>query len=64
MSSIKYINHRVDGVLTNATSVKLSDLTGAWGIRKTSDNSVIIPDNTSVENPSIGRYEFDISTLE
>lgn len=52
---------KIDDVLTNMTSVKLSDPTEAYGVRRTDTDAVVVADGTAMTNTSTGvySYEFD-----
>jgi hypothetical protein len=47
---------KVNGTLTNPTSVKLSDPTGTYGVRRTDTSATVVNDNTSMTNQSTGVY--------
>src|SRR5687768_11429127 len=47
---------KVDGVLTNATSVVLSDPTGAFGVKRDDTDAVVVADGTAMTNASTGVY--------
>ena len=49
---------RVDGVLTNVTSAKLSDPTGAYGVKRNDTSAVIVADGTNMTNSAVGVYEY------
>lgn len=49
---------RVDGVLTDVTSAKLSDPTGTYGIRRNDTLAVIVADGTNMTHVSTGVYEY------
>lgn len=55
--------HSVSGVLTNATSVKLSDPTAAYGLRRVSDGSVVVADAADFTHDSTGVYSYAASGL-
>ncbi len=57
------ITHKVDGVLTDATTLKLSDPTGAFGVRLQSDQSVVVADGTDFVNDGMGLYSYEITGL-
>lgn len=46
-----------------ADSVVLGSSDGSYGIKETTSGTVIIANNTSVTNTSIGVYEYDVSAL-
>jgi hypothetical protein len=54
---------KVGGVLVNATSAKLSDPTGTFGIRRNDDLSVVVADGTNLTNVSTGLYEYTFTAL-
>lgn len=47
---------RFNLVLTNMTSVKLSDITGTFGIKRNDTDAVVVADNTTMTNSSTGVY--------
>lgn len=55
---------RVEGVLTNVTSCKLSDPTGTFGVKRNDTSAVIVADNTSMTNGSTGSYEYSFTDVE
>lgn len=54
---------KVGGVLTNATSAKLSDPTSTYGIRRTDTLATVVADNTSMTNSSTGVYQYTFTAL-
>lgn len=50
--------HTVNGALTDATAVLLSDPTGAFGLRRTDTNAVIVADSTAFTRDSVGSYSY------
>jgi len=54
---------KVDGVLTDPTSVKLSDPTGTYGI-KDGDDNVIVADDTAMTKVATGTYEYSFTDSE
>lgn len=62
MATIRFTT-KIDDVLTNVTSVVLSDPTGSYGIQDT-DGSTIVAVNTALTNVSAGTYEYDFSDAE
>ena len=48
----------VDGVLTDPDSVKLSDPTGTYGIKRDDTDEVVVADGTDMDNPSTGVYQY------
>jgi|GEM_PF-500862 len=63
MSVYKYLRHKVDDVLTDATSVVLSSSDGMYGIKNLDTGAVVVANNAAVTNPSTGVYQYDISAL-
>lgn len=57
------ITYRWDpnGVLANATSVKFSDPTATYGLRRADNQVVIVADNTSLTNVGTGLYEYTVT---
>ena len=55
---------KVGGVLTNATSAKLSDPTGTYGIRRNDTLATVVADNTSMTNASTGVYQYTFTALD
>lgn len=52
---------RVEGVLTNATSAKLSDSTGAYGVKENVSGTVTVADGTAMTNSATGVYEYSFT---
>jgi len=50
---------RVDGVLTDVTSAKLSDPTGTFGIKRLDTGAVVVPDSTDMSHVSTGVYQYE-----
>lgn len=61
---IIFLEHLENDVLTDATSVSLSDPTGSYGIRESLTEEMIVPANTPATRVGTGQYEFDISALD
>lgn len=55
---------KVEDVLTNVTSAKLSDPTGTYGIKETVSGDVIVADGTSMTQAATGRYEYSFTDEE
>jgi hypothetical protein len=55
--------HKVGGVLTDVASAKLSDPTGAFGVKRLSDNAVIVADGTDMAHDGTGLYSYTIAGL-
>lgn len=51
-------NWDVDGVRTDVTSAKLSDATGAYGVKRDDTNSVVVADNVAMTKVATGVYEY------
>lgn len=49
---------KVNGVYTDPTSVKLSDPTGAYGVKRDDTNAVVVADGTSMTKVSTGIYSY------
>ncbi len=47
----------VDGVLTDMTSVVLSDITGTFGVKRNDTNAVVVADGTAMTNTAVGVYQ-------
>jgi hypothetical protein len=54
---------RVGGVLTNATSVKLSDPDDVYGIKRNDTDAVVVANNTAMTNPSTGVYTYTFTAV-
>jgi phage gp36-like protein len=52
------------GVLTNATSVKFSDPTAAYGLRRVDTEEILVADGVDMDNIATGRYEYDLADPE
>lgn len=55
---------KVGGVLTNATSAKLSDPTATFGVRRNDTLAVVVADNTSMTHTGTGLYEYTFTALD
>jgi len=49
---------RLNGVLTDATTVKLSDAAAAYGVKRNDTNGVVVADNTAMTKVATGQYEY------
>lgn len=49
---------KVDGVLTDVTSVKLSDPTDTYGVKRNDTDGVVVANNTSMTKVSTGTYSY------
>lgn len=63
MSSIIYMENKVDGILTTASAVTLCSTDSSYGIQRQNDDMVVVSANTPATEVSTGRYEYDISSL-
>jgi hypothetical protein len=50
--------HEVNGSLANATSVVLSDPTGAFGVKRNDTSAVVVVDATAMTNSGTGIYSY------
>ena len=57
-------NWKVEGVLTNVTNAKLSDPTGAYGVKRNDTDAVVVADGTAMTNPSTGVYESSFTDID
>lgn len=55
---------KVDGVLTNVTTAKLSDPTGTYGVKRNDTDAVVVDDGTDMTNTSTGVYEYSFTDVE
>lgn len=64
--SVRLISQRwkVEGVLTNVTTAKLSDPTGTYGVKRNDTNAVIVADGTAMTNTATGIYEYSFTDVE
>ena len=49
---------KVDGVLTDVTSAKLSDPTGTYGVKRNDTDAVVVADGTAMTKQSTGVYTY------
>lgn len=63
MSQTVYIDYEINGIPSNAYSVKLGSSDGTFGIKMIGTGAVIVPNNAVVDHPSIGRYEYTFDPL-
>jgi len=54
---------KVGGTLTSATTAKLSDPTGTYGIKRNDTDAVVVADGTALTESSTGVYEYTLSAL-
>lgn len=57
------LQHNVNGVLTNATSVSLSDATATYGIRRVATGVIEVLPTASIVSSPAGVYTYDVSAL-
>lgn len=57
-----YTTYELDGELADAYSVKLSSFDDTYGIKSINPDGIVVPDDTDVDHPSVGRYEYTIDT--
>lgn len=50
----------VNGTLTDATSVKLSDPTGTYGLKRRDTDQVLVTNDTDIPRISLGTYQYDL----
>lgn len=55
---------RVEGVLTNVTSAKLSDPTGTYGVKRNDTDAVVVADGTDMTNSATGIYEYSFTDVQ
>ena len=51
-------NWKVDGVLTNVTTAKLSDAGATYGVKRNDNDAVVVADGTAMTNDSTGVYSY------
>ena len=49
----------INGIPTDVQSAVLSDPTGAYGMRRTDTNEVVIADGTAMVRTGVGTYEYE-----
>jgi len=54
---------RVENVLTNVTTAKLSDPTGTFGVKRNDTDAVVVADGTNMTNSSTGVYEYSFDDV-
>jgi hypothetical protein len=54
---------KVEGVLTNATSAKLSDPTGTYGVKRNDTDAVVVVDDTDMTGDSTGIYSYSFTDV-
>lgn len=63
MARIVRKTFKVDGVLTNVTTAKLSDPTGTFGVKRNDTNAVVVADGTNMTLVSTGVYQYEFSDV-
>jgi hypothetical protein len=56
-------SHKVNDVLTDATSVKFSDPTGVFGLRREDDHTIVVADGTDLDHDDTGLYSYTVTGL-
>lgn len=51
---------KVDGVLTDMTSVKFSDPTGTFGVKRTDTGAIVVADGTDLDHDGTGLYSYTL----
>jgi hypothetical protein len=54
---------RVENVLTNVTTAKLSDPTGTFGVKRNDTSAVVVADGTNMTNSSTGIYDYSFEDV-
>lgn len=54
---------RVENVLTNVTTAKLSDPTGTFGVKRNDTDAVVVADGTNMTNSSTGIYDYSFEDV-
>lgn len=55
---------KVDGVLTNVTTAKLSDPTGTYGVKRNDTGAVVVADGTDMTKSATGVYEYSFEDVQ
>jgi|GEM_PF-1044199 len=63
MARIVRKTFKVDGVLTNVTSARLSDPTGTYGVKRNDTDAVVVADNTVMTLVSTGTYQYEFADI-
>jgi len=64
MSVTLHETFTIDGALADVTSVKLSDPTSTFGVKRNDNDAVIVADGTAMVKVSIGTYEYTFTEPE
>lgn len=51
---------KVNGVLTDMTSVKFSDPTGAFGVKRTDTGAIVVADGVDLDHDGTGLYSYNL----
>lgn len=54
---------RINDVLTNVTTAKLSDPTGTYGVKRNDTDAVVVADGTNMTNSATGVYEYSFEDV-
>jgi len=60
-TTIISFSHKVDGALTDCTSVYLSDPTGTYGVKRTDNDATVVADQTAMTKSATGQYTYEIT---
>jgi len=52
---------KVDGVLTDVTSAKLSDADALFGVKRNDTDAIVVADDTAMTNVSTGVYKYEFT---
>lgn len=52
--------HRSSGVLTDVNTIKLSDPTGLYGVKRVDTGAIVVPDGKDILRESLGVYSFTL----
>lgn len=55
---------KVDGVLTDVTTAKLSDPTGTYGVKRNDTDEVVVADGTDMTKSATGTYEYSFTDVQ
>jgi len=64
MSVTLHETFTIDGALADVTSVKLSDPTSTFGVKRNDNDAVIVADGTAMTKVSTGTYEYTFTEPE
>ena len=57
-------NWKVDDVLTNVTTARLSDPTGTYGVKRNDTDAVVVADGTAMTSSATGVYEYSFTDVQ